>query len=310
MFRVLVTAADWAAEAQRIVRDAGGEVLFMRSAATEDELVARLAAASPVHAIVLRGSPPVTARVMAASPALKVIAKNGAGVDGVDLDEAQRRGIAVKVAAGANAQAVAEHALAMMLALARGFPMLDWRVRRGEWASTAHRGGDFRDAVVGIVGFGAIGRTTARLASAVGAQVVVWRRERKAHGFDVEHDLDRLLARVDILSLHCQLTDQTRGLIGRRELARMKRGALLVNTARGAIVDEAALVEALGTGQLGGAGLDTFASEPLPLAHPLLAFPQVILTPHVAGATAQAALRTATVTARNVVGAIFPVRAF
>jgi D-3-phosphoglycerate dehydrogenase len=303
MFRVLVTAPDWAEEARRIVHDAGGEVLLMSGPVSEGALLARLAL-QPADALVLRGSPPITARVMAASPPLKVIAKNGAGVDCVDLAEAQRRGIAVKVAAGANADAVAEHALAMMLALVRGLPQLDRQVRRGEWASTAHRGGDFRGSVVGIVGYGAIGRATARLAAALGAQVVVWRRGGAADSFEVEHRLDRLLARVDILSLHCPLTDGTRGLIGARELALMKRGAVLVNTARGAVVDEAALVEALQSGQIGAAGLDTYVAEPLPPGSPLLALDNVILTPHVAGVTRQAALRVATTTAHNVIGAL------
>jgi D-3-phosphoglycerate dehydrogenase len=300
MFTVLVTAPDWAEEAQRIVRDAGGEVLFMNGSVTQGAVTARLAV-QPVDALVLRGSPRITARVMEASPRLKVIAKNGAGVDSVDLAEAQRRGIAVKVAAGANADAVAEHALAMMLALVRGLPQLDRQVRRGEWASTAHRGGDFRGSVVGIVGYGSIGRATARLATALGAHVVVWRRVGAADSFEVEHALDRMLPRVDILSLHCPLTDETRGLIGAREMALMKRGAVLINTARGAVVDEAALVEALQSGQLGAAGLDTCVTEPLPSASPLLALDNVILTPHVAGMTRQAALRVATTTARNVV---------
>src|SRR5256885_983984 len=121
---------------------------------------------SHIDAIVLRGSPPITKRVMAMSPSLKVIAKNGAGIDSVDLDEAERRGIVVKVAAGANADAVAEHALAMMLSLSRGLPRLDRQVRRGGWAGTSHRGGDFRGSVVGIVGYGAIGRATAKLVAA------------------------------------------------------------------------------------------------------------------------------------------------
>src|SRR5205085_107202 len=133
-FTVLVTATDWAEEAQRVVRDAGGDVVFMAGSVTEEALVVRLSS-SRVDAIVLRGSPPITKRVMAMSPVLKVIAKNGAGVDSVDLVEAERRGIVVKVAAGANADAVAEHALAMMLSLSRGLPSLDRQVRGGGWAA-------------------------------------------------------------------------------------------------------------------------------------------------------------------------------
>jgi D-3-phosphoglycerate dehydrogenase len=206
------------------------------------------------------------------------------------------------VAAGANADAVAEHALALMLSLRRGLPTLDRKVRAGGWEGTAYQGRDFRGARVGIVGFGSIGRATARLANALGASVVVLRRAggALADGFDFEPELDRLLRDVDILSLHCPLTDATRGLIGRRELALMKPDAVLVNTARGPVVDEPALIAALAEGRLAGAGLDTFDVEPLPDRHPFLDLPSVILTPHVAGVTRNAAAEVAKITATNI----------
>jgi len=300
---VLVTAQHLVPEAQQILRDAGARIEFMAEPITEASLVERLAA-SPVDAVILRGSKPLTARVLAAARGLKIIAKNGAGVDSVDLAEAARRGIAVAVAAGANAEAVAEHAVALMLALVRDLHRLDRKLRRGGWEDTAWLGRDFRGSVVGIVGYGSIGRSTARLASALGAQVVILRRTGDAEGFEVETGLDRLLARVDILSLHCPLTESTRGLIGRRELALMKPGALLVNTARGPVVDEAALIDALRSGHLAGAGLDTFETEPIAADNPLLTLDNVIVTPHVAGVTRNAALKVATITAQNVVDAL------
>ena len=299
-FTVLVTAQHLAAEAQQILRDAGARIEFMADPITEASLAERFAA-GPVEAVVLRGSKPFTARVLAAAQGLKIIAKNGAGIDSVDLAEAARRGIAVAVAAGANADAVAEHAIALMLALVRDLRRLDLKLRQGGWEGTAWLGRDFRGATVGIVGYGSIGRSAARLAAALGARVVVLRRTGDADGFEVETDLDALLARVDILSLHCPLTERTRHLIGRRELALMKPGALLVNTARGPVVDEAALVDALRSGHLGGAGLDTFEVEPIAADNPLLGLDNVIVTPHVAGVTRDAALRVATMTARNVV---------
>jgi D-3-phosphoglycerate dehydrogenase len=297
---VLVTAQHLVPEAQQILHDAGARIEFMAEPITEETLTARLTA-GPVDAVVLRGSKPFTARVLGAARDLKIIAKNGAGVDSVDLYEAARRGIVVAVAAGANADAVAEHAVALMLALVRDLHRLDRKLRSGGWEGTSWLGRDFRGSVVGIVGYGSIGRSTAQKAAALGAQVVVLRREGKADGFEVESDLDRLLARVDVLSLHCPLTERTRGLIGRRELALMKPGSLLVNTARGAVVDEAAVIDALRSGQLGGAGLDTFEKEPIAADNPLLALDNVILTPHVAGVTRNAALQVATMTARNVV---------
>lgn len=299
-FTTLVSAAQWTPEAERIVQAAGGEIAYLEGAVTEERLAERLAA-TRAEALVLRGAPPVTARVLAASPALRIVAKNGAGVDSVDIAEAGRRGIAVAVAAGANAYAVAEHALAMMLALVRGLPQLDRALRAGGWADAAYRGRDFRGCAVGIVGYGAIGRHTAQLAAMLGAQVCVLRRSGTADGFAVEADVLRLAARVDVLSLHCPLTEATRGLVGARELAALRPGAILVNTARGALVDEAALVAALQSGHLAGAGLDTFATEPLPADSPLRRMDQVILTPHVAGVTRDAAARVSTLTAANVV---------
>lgn len=299
-FDVLVTAAHWSEAAQTLVREAGGRVHCMPGEVTEATLAAQLACTG-AQALVMRGSPPVTERVLASAPALRIVAKNGAGVDSVDRAAAQRHGVAVAVALGANADAVAEHALALMLALTRQLPELDRRVRAGGWAGSQWQGRDFRGSVVGIVGYGSIGRTTAHLVGALGAQVLVLRPAGQADTFDTEPDLHRFLARVDILSLHCPLTDRTRGLIGAAELALMQPGSLLVNTARGPVVDEAALIEALRSGRLAGAGLDTFDTEPLPAQHPLASLPQVLLTPHVAGVTRDAAQRVALATARNIV---------
>jgi D-3-phosphoglycerate dehydrogenase len=302
-YTVLVTAQHLVPEAQRILQDAGARIEFMADPITEASLVERLTA-GPVDAVVLRGSKPFTAGVLAAAQGLRIIAKNGAGVDSVDLAEAARRGITVAVAPGANADAVAEHSIALMLALVRDLARLDRKLRAGGWEGTSWQGRDFRGSVVGIVGYGSIGRRTAQLAAALGARVVVFRPSGTAGDFEVETDLDALLARVDILSLHCPLTERTRGLIGAREIASMKPGALLINTARGPVVDESALVTALRSGHLGGAGLDTFEIEPIGADNPLLELDNVILTPHVAGVTRNAALQVATTTARNVVDAL------
>ena len=299
-FQVLVTAPNWAPSAQDIVHGAGGQITFLPEPITEDVLAAHLAATG-AQALVLRGSKPVSDRVLAAAPELKIVAKNGAGVDSVDLAAARQRGVAVAVAPAANADAVAEHALALMLALTRQLPTLDRRVHSGGWADSSWQGRDFRGSVVGIVGYGSIGRSTARLAAALGARVLVLRADGQADSHATEPDLDRFLAQIDILSLHCPLTKRTRGMIGERELSRMRRGSLLINTARGPVVDEAALLQALQSGQLEGAGLDTFDTEPLPSGHPLLALPNVLLTPHVAGVTRNAALQVANITARNIV---------
>ena len=302
-FVVLVTAMHLSPEAQKILADAGGEIVFMPDPIDEEALIARFQH-GPVDAVVLRGSKPFTDRVLAAAPQLKVIAKNGAGVDSVDIPSATRRGITVMVAAGANAEPVAEHAIACMLALTRDLVALDRKVRAGGWEGTGYQGRDFSGSLVGIIGFGSIGRATARMAAALGARVVVMDAYAKSGEFEMESDLDRLLARADIVSLHCPLTESTRGLIGRRELGLMKKGSMLINTARGPLVDESALVDALRSGHLGGAGLDTFATEPVTAGDPLLELPNVILTPHVAGVTRNAVLGVSTITATNVVDRI------
>lgn len=301
---VLVTAQHLMPEAQKILLDAGLKIEFMADPINEATLSLRLAHGD-VHAVILRGSKPFTADVLDAAEGLKIIAKNGAGVDSVDLAEAARHGITVAVAPGANADAVAEHAIAMMLALVRDLHRLDRKLRGGGWEGTSWLGRDFRGSVVGIVGYGSIGRSTARLATALGAQVVVLDAvQSSTDGIEFASDLDALLSRVDILSLHCPLTEETRGLIGSREMAMMKQGSIIINTARGPVIDEAALVAALRSGHLGGAGLDTFEVEPIAATNPLLSLDNVIVTPHVAGVTRNAALQVATVTAQNVVSVL------
>lgn len=299
-FNVLVTAEHWAPEAQAVVQQAGGQIHFMAEPITAESLAQQLAQTG-AQALVLRGSKPVSAAVLQAAPALRIVAKNGAGVDSVDMEAARAQGVAVAVAQAANAPAVAEHALALMLALVRQLHQLDQQVRAGGWAGSNWQGRDFRGSTVGIVGYGAIGRATAQLAAALGAKVLVLRPAGQADDFDCEPDLRQLLPRVDILSLHCPLTERSRGMIGVNQLALLRPGSLLINTARGPVVDEAALLAALQSGHLGGAGLDTFDTEPLPQGHPLARLPQVLLTPHVAGVTRQAALRVATLTAANIV---------
>lgn len=299
---VLVTAATVSDLAQNLLREGGADIAFMPNPIDEDGLVAALSRPN-VAAVLLRGSPPFTARVFAAARDLKVVAKHGAGVDSVDMTSASKRGVAVMVAGGANADAVAEHALAMMLSLARELPRFDRDTRRGAWRDLNYFVRDFRVRTVGIVGYGQIGERTARLAQACGAKVVIHTRSRipPPAGMELEPDLNRLLERADIVSLHCPLTEKTRGMIGAAQFARMKTGALLINTARGPVIDEPALVDALKSGRLAGAGLDTFAVEPPDSANPLFALPNVLVTPHIAAATTDAMARMGTIAANNII---------
>lgn len=313
--KVLVTAATVSELAQGLLRKGGAELVFMPGKVDEAALLAAFAR-EPITAVLLRGSPPLNERVLQAASGLRIIAKHGAGVDSVDIGAATRHGIAVMVANGANADAVAEHALAMMLSLSRELPHYDRQARSGAWRDLNRFTRDFSARTVGIVGYGQIGERTARLAQACGARVLIHSRTVivPPEGMVFEPAFERLLEQADIVSLHCPLTDSTRGLIGPAQLALMKKDALLINTARGPVVDEAALVEALREGRLGGAGLDTFEVEPPDPGNPLFALPNVIVTPHIAAATTGAMVRMGTIAANNIIswlrGEVYEARNF
>lgn len=226
---------------------------------------------------------PFDASVFAACPDLRIVARAGVGFDSIDMEAATQAGVAVTTTPGANWATVADHALALMLAVVRRVPEHDASMRRGEWNRAGELSGtDLTGAVVGLVGYGNIARLVAA----------------RLHGFDVEllaYDpavasaegiqlvsLEELLERSEIVSLHVPLNEGTRAIIGARELARMREGAILVNTSRGGLVDESALYQALASGRLRAAGLDVFADEP-PVGSDLLGSPGVVLSPHVAG---------------------------
>ena len=299
---VLVTAPTISERAQEILREAGAELAFMKLPISEQDLLSTFAARR-VSALLVRGSPPLNARVIAAAKDLKIISKHGAGIDSVDVAAATKHGVAVMMATGGNADAVAEHTLTLMLAIVRELPRFHRDLANGVWKDLGYHVRDFRERTVGVIGYGQIGRRAAKLAAACGAQIVIHSRSRvePPRGMTWEGDLDRLLQQVDILSLHCALTQRTRGMIGARELALMKRGAIVINTARGPVIDEPALIAALASGHLGGAGLDTFAKEPLPQESPLLAMPNVICTPHIASSTTGSMRQLATIACNNIV---------
>ncbi len=225
-------------------------------------------------------------------PELRLIAVAATGTNNVDLEAARGRGIAVANAPGYAVESVPEHVLMMALVLRRNLLLYRQDVRRGAWEESAqfclvnHPIGDLKAARFGIVGYGALGRAVARLAGAFGAQVLVAERKGATDVRPSRTPFESVLRAADILTLHAPLTDETRGLIGAEELALMKRDAILINTARGGIVDEAALAEALRTGIIAGAGVDVLTEEP-PRDNPLLEreLPNLIITPHHAWAS-------------------------
>ena len=232
---VIVTGVDLAPEAVAILHDY--ELVYAGAKPSEDDLVRLSQQHQPVGIIVRYGG--VTGRVMDASPALRVISKHGTGIDTIDSQAAQARGIAVKAAAGANAPAVAEHTWALVMACAKNVVGLDARMRQGHWDKSTHKSLELQGRTIGLVGLGAIGRRVAATAVALGMQVLAYDPFAKEAPAGVQlADLDTLFAASDVLSLHCPLTAENRHMINAASLARMKDGAILVNTARGGLIDE------------------------------------------------------------------------
>lgn len=253
--------------------------------------------------VLLHALEPVTADMIAAAPRLKLIQKIGVGLNTIDLEAARTAGVAVANMPGTNSQAVAEMTLALMLGVLRRLSYLDAATRRGEgWSpdlALMDGAGEICGRTIGLVGYGAAPRRLAPALIALGAQVVYTARSAKPGLPGRFCGLDELLETSDIVSLHVPLTPETERLIDARALARMKPGAVLVNTARGGLVDEPALLAALKDGRLSGAGLDVFAIEPVPPDSPLLGLDKVVLAPHVAWLTPETLERSMTVAFEN-----------
>ncbi len=285
MIRILV--ADPLAEAGLARLRQLGEV-DVRLKQTEDQLVEII---NHYDALVVRSETRVTARVLEAASALKVVGRAGVGVDNIDLNAATRRGVIVVNAPRGNIIAAAEHTVALILALARNVAQADASVRRGEWTRSRFTGVEIRDKVLGVIGLGNIGSEVAKRAQGLEMSVVAYDPvvpAERAEMFNVELvSLEELLARSDFISLHVPLVEATRNLIDARRLALCKPTARLVNCARGGIVNEADLFAALRDGVIAGAAFDVFEHEPVGES-PLLSLPNFVATPHVAASTAEA----------------------
>lgn len=297
---LLVTAADLAPQALEMLDDF--ELVFAGKQPTEDDVVALCAQHKPVAIIVRYGK--VNARIMDAAENLQVISKHGSGIDVIDQEAAAARGIAVRAAAGANAAAVAEHAWALILACAKSVPQLDVRMRAGHWDKSTHKSFELEGRTLGLVGLGAIGRRVAKAGLAFGMQVQAFDPFAKETPEGVKLvSLEDIYSTSDIVSLHCPLTAENRAMLNREVLTRFKRGAILVNTARGGLIDEEALIEALASGQLRAAGLDSFAVEPM-TTHPFQSVSNVILSPHIGGVSDAAYVNMGKGAAANVLAVV------
>jgi lactate dehydrogenase-like 2-hydroxyacid dehydrogenase len=259
---------------------------------------------SPV-AWLIGGATPVNPATLAQLPELRLISNFGVGIDHIDVGAATAARVVVTNTPGVLDGAVAEFTVGLILCIGRGIASADRHVRSGGWSSAVPLAHDLNGAVLGIVGLGRIGRRLAQLAQPFGLRVLYHNRRRDARAEDeglAEYvSRENLLRQADFVSLHTPLTEQTRGFFGPADLAAMKKTAFLINTARGAIVDEAALVRALSEHLIAGAALDVFADEPLPAGHPLLGMDNVVLTPHIGSGTVQARRAMIELAVRNLI---------
>lgn len=301
--RVMVTGAELVEEARDFLVSHHVDAIYAPAYSTPEQLAAT-AREHQVDAILVRQGQ-INRSVIDASPRLKVIAKHGSGVDNIDLVAATDRKIPVLRALAANSQSVAELAISLTVTLMKDVIPLDHAVKGGSWPKTRYIGRDLAGAVFGVVGFGEIGQRTAALARALGMQVAAYDPfAADTADIQVSREIDAVLKIADVVSLHCPLTPQTHHLINAERLALMKPTSFLVNTARGAIVDESALVEALKAQRIAGAALDSFEVEPPSPDNPLWSLPNLIATPHV-GAAGRSALRNMAVyAARHIVGVL------
>lgn len=250
--------------------------------------------AADADGILFRIRPSCTASLLAACKTLRVVGRHGVGLDTVDIPAATRLGVAVVHAPGSNSQAVAEHALMLMLSCVKRTLAVDRMTRAGDWSVKARTGNtELAGKTLGIVGVGNIGRLVARFAGALGMRVLGYDRyvsaeELRKRGVEPVASLEALLPQVDILTCHTPLTPETRGMINARTLGLMRPGGIYINTSRGGIQDERALFEALTRGTVRAAGIDVFEEEPTALDNPLLNLDNVVVSPHVAGVTHEA----------------------
>ena len=280
----IVVADDLPASALDLLRAEGWDV-DARTGRAPDQLSADLADAD---ALVVRSATKVTAPIINAAPKLRVIARAGTGVDNVDVQAASARGIVVMNAPGANSISVAELAMGLILSMARHLPAADAAMKQGKWEKKKFLGEEIRDKTLGLAGLGRIGQEVARRAASFGMRIIAhdpFISEQVAHDLGAELvSLDDVFARADYVSLHMPSNDKTRQIVNAERLARSKKGIRIINTARGDLIDEKALADAIEAGQVGGAALDVFDKEPT-VDQRLQMLPQVVATPHIAAST-------------------------
>jgi D-3-phosphoglycerate dehydrogenase len=290
-----------AAQGLEVLQAAGGLEVINSPGLAPEEL---LAVIPDVEGLVIRSATKVTAEVIAAAEKLKVIGRAGIGVDNVDVEAATERGIAVLNTPEGNNITTAEHAIALMVSLARHIPQATASMKAGLWEKKKFQGMELYNRTIGVVGLGNIGRIVARRGQALGMKVLAYDpfiSAEAAAKFDVELvGFDEMLARSDVVTVHVPRTKETTGLLNRAAFEKMRDGVLVINAARGGIVDEEALLEALESGKVAGAGIDVYLKEPPPKDHPLVNHPRVVCTPHLGASTEQAQVNVSVAVAEQV----------
>jgi D-3-phosphoglycerate dehydrogenase / 2-oxoglutarate reductase len=281
-----------------------GTVEVIPHTTDEDKIIQKLPSVDGI--LVRRGK--MTGRIIDAAPRLKVIARHGVGVDSVDIGAVERRGIVLTITGDANTVAVAEFTMAMLLALARKICPASQDLRSGGWSPGNYLGAELQGRQIGVVGFGQIGKLVCKRAEAFGMRVLVADpfvdEETVAAAGGVKLEYDELVRRSDTLTYHVRLNEQTLGMFGREHLKVVKRGVQIINTARGGVCDENAVLEGLQSGVIDAIAFDAFAQEPLPGDHPLRSHPRAILTPHIAGQTGEAMVAMSIAAAQSIVDCI------
>jgi len=288
VYTFLITAPSFAAPGLKLLQDADCTVTYVKD---EDELRAKLA--SQHFDAVISRTLSLDGDMIRSCPGLKVISKHGAGYNNIDVEAATACGIPVFYTPGANAQSVAELTIGLAIAVARSIPLHDRTLRSGGW-SRSEMGLQLSGRTMGVVGLGNIGQKVARLGLAFGMRVLGFDPKGKAMPCEKANNLVELLPQSQILTLHCPLNNETKGMIGAAELALLPKDAIVLNTARGGIVNEFALAEAVKSGGIFGAALDDFVSEPIPSDHPFNTLSRVVMSPHI-GASTREALDTVSV---------------
>ncbi|KDM66144.1 NAD(P)-dependent oxidoreductase [Acidiphilium sp. JA12-A1] len=302
---ILVSAPTLAEAGQEVLRAEGCRVIFTSRHGGTEEMLQHLRREA-VDGVISRTLPFDAQAFAAAGSTLKVISRHGVGFDNVDVATATERGIPVLIAPAGNGQSVAELTMALMLAAARRVTTQNAAIRAGNWDRSGS-GLQLGTKTLGLIGFGGIGKAVARAALGFGMQVIAFDPLATPEpGLSVElvDSLQQMLPRSHFLSLHIPLNEQTRDLIGASQIAALPKGAVIVNTSRGGLIDEAALLAGLDSGHLYGAGLDTFSIEPLPASHPLCNHPNTVLTAHVGGSTDAALAATARMAAEHALAII------